>query len=205
MGQTTSGIRSMLSFSAIYNGLQNIMGARRRRYELVDEFVFAGADCKILDLGCGTSEILDCLPNDIEYWGYDISAQYIAAAKAKYGIRGHFHCGLLDKSELAGLPKFDRVLAIGVLHHLDDDEARALFSLSYDALKDGGRLITMDPCWAVDQGMVARYLISKDRGLNVRTGEAYTSLAKCSFESVESTLRHRSWIPYTHWIMECYK
>lgn len=205
MGQITSGFRAVLSSSIIYDSLQNIMGARQVRRELVDTFIRPEAGCRILDLGCGTAEILQYLPNDVEYWGYDISPLYIEAAKERFGVRGRFHCGLLSKATLANLPKFDRVLALGVLHHLEDEEANEFFALAKDALDSNGRVVTIDPCLARGQNPVARYLIMKDRGQNVREAEAYSSLARSTFANVKGTLRHRKWIPYTHWIIECTK
>jgi SAM-dependent methyltransferase len=205
MGQITSGIRSVLSSPVFYDTLQNIMGAAHVRRELVDEFVRPITNCRILDIGCGTAEILQFLPNDVEYWGYDISPGYIAAAKDRYGARGHFHCGLLNEAALTNLPKFNRVLALGVLHHLDDDEAKGFFALAREALDTGGSVVTIDPCLAAGQNPIAHYLILKDRGQNVRESGAYTSLASGVFPQVKGTLRHRAWIPYTHWIMECEK
>jgi SAM-dependent methyltransferase len=193
----------MLSFPVIYDALQHIMGARKVRQELVDEFIRPEVGCRILDMGCGTAEILKYMPHTIDYWGYDISPEYIAAAKAKYGTRGHFHCGLLGEADLTNLPRFDRILAIGVLHHLSVVEAKTFFELAKKALNPGGRVVTVDPCLAEGQNLLARYLILKDRGQNVRNAQGYTSLAQDAFANVEGTLRHRKWIPYTHWIMEC--
>lgn len=205
MGQITNGVRAVLSVPIIYDSFQRIMGAHKSRQELTDEFIRPEAGFRILDIGSGTSEILRYLPDNIEYWGFDISPEYVLAAKEKYGTRGHFHGGLLSESILADLPKFDRVLALGILHHLNDGQARELFSLAYTALKDSGRLISIDPCFADKQSAIAHYLISKDRGQNVRDAEAYALLAMSSFARVEGKLRHRKWIPYTHWIMECAK
>jgi hypothetical protein len=75
---------------------------------------------RILDLGCGTAEILGALPTDITYVGYDMSPEYIAAAQNRFAGRGTFHCRLLEQAEVAALEPFDLVLGIGVLHHLDD-------------------------------------------------------------------------------------
>ena len=203
MSQITSGIRAILSHPVIYDTVQNIMGARQIRRDLVDSFVRPFSSSRILDIGCGTAEILPYLPASVEYWGYDISRPYIEAAKNRFGSRGHFHCGLLDQAALNELPKFDVVLAIGVLHHLDDDVASKLLALARAALSDGGRMITIDPCFAPQQNSIARYLISQDRGQNVRDAQGYQRLACQTFPKVRGTLRHRRWIPYTHYIMEC--
>lgn len=193
----------MLSHPFVYDTLQNIMGAERIRRDLVSNFVRPSPGCRILDIGCGTAEILRHLPTDVEYWGYDISQEYIDAAKRRFGALGHFHCSQVDQAELQKLPKFDVVLALGVLHHLDDNVAENLFKLARDALMEGARMITIDPCLAPGQNPIARHLILHDRGQNVRSEEGYRKLATRSFSRVDGTLRHRSWIPYTHWIMEC--
>ena len=203
MSQITSGIRAILSHPVIYDSLQNIMGARRIRRDLVDNFVKPSPNCRILDIGCGTAEILPYLPTSVGYWGFDISRPYIEAAKTRFKSRGHFHCGLLNKTVLNELPKFDVVLVIGVLHHLDDDAAANLFALTREALGEHGRMITIDPCLAQGQNPIARYLIRHDRGQNVRNADGYRALASKTFQNVGGTLGHRRWIPYTHWIMEC--
>lgn len=203
MSQITSGVRAILSHPVIYDTMQNIMGARQVRHDLVDNYVRPSSSSRILDIGCGTAEILPYLPAGVEYWGYDISHPYIESAKSRFGTRGHFYCGHLDRAALVELPKFDVVLAIGVLHHLDDDVANNFFALARAALSEGGRMVTIDPCFAPQQNKIARYLISQDRGQNVRNAEGYQKLACQTFPKVQGTLRHRRWIPYTHWIMEC--
>lgn len=203
MSQITSGIRAILSHPVIYDTMQNIMGARQVRHDLVDNYVRPSSSSRILDIGCGTAEILPYLPAGVEYWGYDISHPYIEAAKRRFGTQGHFHCGHLDRTALGELPKFDVVLAIGVLHHLDDDVANNFLALAHAALSEGGRMVTIDPCFAPQQNPIARYLIRQDRGQNVRNAEGYQELARQTFPKVQGTLRHRRWIPYAHWIMEC--
>lgn len=203
MSQVTSGLRATLSSPFIYEIFQKIMGARQGRLDLVEHFIRPEDGFRILDLGCGTAEILSCMPNDVEYYGYDISEKYISAARERFGDRGKFHCGLLGEEDLMNLPKFDLVLAIGVLHHLNDSEAETFFTTAKQVLKFTGRVVTIDPCFAAGQSPVARFLILCDRGQNIRDAIGYAAIAEGVFSSVQGTLRHRSWIPYTHWIMEC--
>lgn len=203
MAQNTGGVRRVLSVPVIYDLVQNLMGGGKARRQFVEEFVRPELGARILDFGCGTGVILSYLPEQIEYWGYDISRDYIDAAKAEFGTRGHFTCGLISRELLADLPKFDIVLALGVLHHLDDLEATTFFDLARQALGAAGRVVTIDPCFSSGQNPIARFLISRDRGQNVRDSQGYLSLTQHSFNNVRGTLRHRAWIPYTHWIMEC--
>jgi len=99
---------------------------------------------------------------------------------------------------------FDIVIAKGLVHHLDDVEARKLFAVGCEALKPGGRLVTFDGCFVPGQSRIARCLLSLDRGKYVRTEPEYLALARESFDTVISHVRHNlTRIPYTLQIMEC--
>jgi SAM-dependent methyltransferase len=203
MAQVTTGIRAVLSHPLVYEASQRIMGAKRGREWIARDLIRPFPGIRILDLGCGPAQILGFLPADVTYIGYDMSAEYIAAATAKFGTRGTFHCRLLEQAEAATLEPFDLVMGIGVLHHLDDGTARQFMTLAKAALKPGGRVLTLDPCYAPGQNPIARFLISKDRGQNVRDEAGYRALAAGTFTAVGGALTHQVWIPYTHWSMEC--
>lgn len=204
MAQITSGIRAILSHAAIYSFFQRLMGAHKNRPRFVADHVRPFVGMNILDVGCGPADILAYV-SDVGYWGYDISHAYISQAQKRFGNRGRFHCGLLTKDALAGLPLFDVVLAMGLLHHLDDDAAQEVVQLAWQGLKPGGRLITMDPCLDPTQNPVARLLVTHDRGRNVRDKAGYELLIKRAFPTHSVNVLHQTWIPYTHCIMECEK
>lgn len=204
MSQVTTGLRSILSSPAIYDALQSLMGSKEGTREFIREWVRPEAGLRFLDIGCGTARILDYLP-DVEYFGFDLSQRYIDHAKLRYGDRGHFHCARVEEATLRDLPRFDIVFASGVIHHLDDGDALGLFRLADASLKEGGRLVSIDPCFDPGQNPIARFLISKDRGQNVRTADQYRQLAQSVFTNISGAIRHQAWIPYTHWIMECTK
>lgn len=202
VAQITSGVRAILSNPIVYSLFQRMLGAHQVRTWFVDEVVRPQPGMRLLDIGCGPADILDYLPA-LDYQGYDISEDYLERARKKYGQRGEFHCGELTTEDVARMPPFDRVIAIGVLHHLDDAVATGLLRLASQALRPGGRLITMDPVLEPGQHPIARFLVKRDRGQNVRTRDGYTALAKTVFESPTVTIRHKSGIPYTHCVMEC--
>jgi SAM-dependent methyltransferase len=202
--QITSGIRSILSNPLIYSAFQRIMGAEKDWSDLATFHIRALEGDSILDIGCGPADILDYLPG-VDYWGFDISDEYVKKAKDKYGSRGRFFSKKLTLSDLENMPSFDLVIASGLLHHLDDQTAQSVFKLAYSALKPSGRMITIDPCYAPEQNIIARFLISKDRGQNVRNREGYEIIAKETFSDVMVSVKHKSWIPYSHCFMECTK
>ena len=180
------------------------MGADRLRHDLVMNYIRPFSGMKVLDIGCGPADILAYLP-DVDYWGFDISEAYISRAQKAFAGRGKFHCKYLTKSDLPDLPKFDVVLAFGLLHHLDDSVAENVLELASLALVSSGHLVTIDPCLGESRNMIARLLIRHDRGQNVRDRVGYETLAKNIFPSLKVQVRHQAWIPYTHCIMECGK
>lgn len=202
MGQITTGLRSILSSPAIYSASQHIMGAHRLRIGFVDEFIRPISGCAILDIGCGPADILGYLP-EVDYRGFDISDAYIARANKRFGPRGKFFCQMLTHSDVEEMPQVDIVLALGLLHHLDDESAIGVLQLASQALKPGGRLLTFDPCFDDGQNLISRFLVGLDRGQNVRTGAEYEAIASAVFESPRVEVRHRAWIPYTRCLMEC--
>ncbi len=205
MAQITSGIRSILSLPIFYNLLQNLLGAKKARKEFVNKYMQVSPNNRLLDIGCGTAEILDCLPDNLTYVGFDASNDYIKMAKEKYQDRNaQFFAKLVTDSNLGDFEPFDIVIATGILHHLEDDEVIHLFSLAKKFLKPDGRIITIDPCYLENQRTLARFMISRDRGQNVRTSNQYQELAENSFSNVSLSVRNDLLrIPYDHAILEC--
>jgi SAM-dependent methyltransferase len=204
MAQITSGVRSILSHPAIYNFTQSFLGVRKARKTLVKEYFPRRKELRILDIGCGTAEILEFLPEDIHYVGFDASKEYIKQAKNRFGHRGEFFADLIKSAHLDSLGKFDIVLAFGVLHHLDDPEAKTLFEIASQAVDSDGTVITVDPCFTSTQSAIARWLIEHDRGQDVRNENGYQQLASNFFSSVSSAPRHDLLrVPYTYLIMSC--
>ena len=202
MSQRTTGIRAALSRPRVYDLCQWLMGGPVGRADFAHHMIRASAGARVLDIGCGTGDILAYLPPAVDYSGYDVSQEYIAAAQRRFGTRAQFSCGIVDGPQVLALPPFDIVVASAVLHHLDDATVSDLMQTVGLALRDGGRFVSIDPVLVPDQNPVARFLIEHDRGLNVRDPEGYLSLIRPAFSDVRGVLRHRAWIPYTHWMME---
>jgi SAM-dependent methyltransferase len=202
VAQITKGIRALLSSPYVYTAFQSLMGARKGWVRFVNEFVRPVEGMTLLDIGCGPGDLLAYLP-PVNYWGFDISEAYIEHASKRFGPNGRFYCKLLSIADLSTMPKFDLVVASGLLHHMDEALALDFLHLAYEALKPGGRLVTIDPCRVSGQHPLARFLIACDRGQNVRTESGYRRLVEPVFARKTITIRHKVWIPYTHCFMEC--
>jgi cyclopropane fatty-acyl-phospholipid synthase-like methyltransferase len=203
--QIDSGIRSIFSYPAIYKMFQRLIGSDIAFGKLVD-IIKTSPHSRILDIGCGEGHILDFLPETINYTGYDLSAAYIEYAKQKYGHRAIFINERVSGMTLKDTQPFDIVLAIGLVHHLNDEEARELYKTGYNSLKRGGTMFTSDNAYYKGQSFMARYISSKDRGQHVRYPDQYQALAFSAFEKVEVIIRHDMIrLPQTTCILKCSK
>jgi SAM-dependent methyltransferase len=197
MAQREAGLFRVLGASVVYQAFQDLLGADGFRRTLA-RWIDAAPGQRVLDIGCGPAAILGHLPAGVDYHGFDDSPAYIASARQRWGDRGRFWQARVEEASLAELGAFDRVIAIGVLHHLDDDAAATLVGLAARALAPGGMLLTYDPCWAADQGVIARALIARDRGQNVRDAHGYARLVRGGFAEVEpEVVRGHLRVPYT--------
>lgn len=202
MAQITTGLRAILSAPWAYDALQGALGVTNARRIVCRDYVRARPDDNIVDIGCGTAEILKFLPPSIGYFGFDLSQDYIDSAQARFGDRGSFRC--VDVTTLApdDIPPCDVAIAFGVLHHLEDAHAAFLIDNLYDRLAPGGRLITVDPAFVPGQARIAHALIARDRGQNVRDCAGYLDLVSARYRSKEIVPRHDFLrVPYTYAVM----
>lgn len=203
------GPKRILSRPAMYNLLQLFAGARMYRSRMVRDYIRPFEGCRILDIGCGTGEYVEVLDRycaTYEYSGFDGEAGYIAHAQHRFadrlGIR--FHHRILTEDESAEFKHFDIVLAMGVMHHMDDDLVLSLLRAAKTALSPGGRLITYDPGQFSDMNVIERFFLKQDRGRNIRFVWDYERLIEQTFPRYESYVGCLAYYPSRNVMFECF-
>jgi SAM-dependent methyltransferase len=182
--------------------VQRMLGADAVRRRVVTQYLRPVAGERVLDLGCGPADILPLI-GAVEYTGVDASPRYVADARQRFGGRGSFHC-----ADVRALPSelgsgFDAVIAIGLLHHLQDEDAAAALAGAAHRLGPGGRLVTVDPARVEGQPLAARWLLGPDRGARIRSPDGYRELVSRRFGSTVAHVHHDlARVPYTHVIVE---
>lgn len=206
--QDDHGIKRIFTFSWVYNIFQDVVGATKARRWVAEQFWGARSGQKVVDIGCGPGSIVPMLPSGVKYVGFDISEAYIASARSKYS-------GDPDKAFLVGvaedyaenLPELmrgaDLVIINGLLHHLGDDEALTALRLARESLAPDGKLVCLEACFLISQAPMAHWVLSQDRGKNVRTEPEWKLLISKVFDRFESfILTGLLRIPYTLIVIE---
>jgi SAM-dependent methyltransferase len=195
-------VRSVLSYSWAYQSFWHAVGGAERNRVLLREYIRPTIEDRVLDIGCGPGTMVPYL-QCAEYVGLDASTEYVDKARRRFP-QARFICQRVGQYDQVERSYFDIALALGVLHHLDDEEALALFQIAYDAMKPGARLVTIDGVWTDDQSRAVKYLLSRDRGRFVRSEAGYRNIARKVFSNIESSIRHDLLrIPYTVLILRC--
>ena len=180
------------------------MVAGPRRDAVVLEQLDVQPGHRVLDIGCGSGDVLQLMPSTVAYVGVDASKAYIEAARKRFWHRGEFQVFEVGSHRWSDLGRFDRVLADGVLHHLDDPTAKALLVLAAAVLEPSGCVVTIDPCFVEGHGWFARRLLEADRGAHVRTTTSYLDIARAVFTDVRSDFHADLLrIPYSHLLTVC--
>ncbi|CAB4830035.1 unannotated protein [freshwater metagenome] len=164
----------LLANSRIYSFLMDFLDKGSAKDHLV-KIIDADPGCKILDIGCGPASILKHL-NDVQYFGIDLSETYIETAQKTFGNKGMFYCASVDNFPTLSSTKFDRILLLGVLHHLTDAQISNMLPSIIKLLAPGGKIISHDPVFIKRQNPIARLLLMMDRGKNVRYEDGYRNL-----------------------------
>lgn len=203
MGRINNWIYSLLKNPSVFEGWQGFIVRKDARRILAEQYILANFGDRVLDIGCGPASMLPYL-GEVEYTGFDPEPAYIRLARERHGNGGTFlDAGVQNIADQLH-EKFEIIIAIGVLHHLDDTQIRTLFRKAASVLKPGGRVITSDPVLRTPQNPLARLVIRLDRGKYVRRREGYTAVAESYFRSVRSELRSDFMrIPYDHCILVC--
>jgi hypothetical protein len=93
---------------------------------------------------------------------------------------------------------------MGLLHHLDDNEAVKLLTTIKQVMKPEGRLVTLDGGYKNGQSTIAKTFLDNDRGNHIRYASGYVKIADKVFGRVQSYIREDLFrIPYTTVVLLC--
>ena len=198
-----AGVYTVLERPGVYQRFQSLIGGPAALARFVREFVRPVEGMRLLDVGCGTGQLLEHLPAGVDYTGFDMNAAYIEAGRRRYGDRARFFRARIGEEppEIAN-GKFDMMVAVGVLHHLDDGDCAHLLRTAARILGADGVFVSLDGTLHSGQSPLSRLMAKLDRGGKVRSPDAYRRLVEPHLPHVESWVL-TGWlnIPYSYCVM----
>lgn len=180
----------------VYSAVQRAVGNDRLWTRFVAEAVRPSPGLRLLDVGCGPADVLAYLPADVAYLGIDLHPPYLAAAARRHPARAFREV----RVEALDDGPYDLVLLAGVLHHLDDDEARAMARECRRLLAPRGRLLALEPLRRPGRSWLEEQAYAIDRGKFVRADYRpfFAGFAQVEATPWERMLR----LPYTYVVLE---
>jgi SAM-dependent methyltransferase len=176
----------------LYESYQFTVYPKLNRKRFVSDYLPAGTDLKVLDLGCGPAIFTQFLKFNT-YCGVDIDLDAITRSRRlwQHDSRVFFYHG--SAAEFDSVPgltdhgPFDLILAHGLLHHLTDMQVRATLLLCRKYLAPHtGVLVTADPCFFDGQHPISWLVASLDRGHYVRERHVHEGMIAEVFPEVSS-------------------
>lgn len=167
-----------------YSALQRAVGYDRVLRRLVLDALKLSPDDDVLDVGCGPADLLAGLAPSVDYTGLEPHAPYLRAAQARWGHRARFIGGRVEDLPLDR--RYQRVLLLGVLHHVSDAEARSMLVACAARLAPGGRLISLEPCPRPGRPLLEQQLYAIDRGRFVRAEAEQLALIGAALPEVQA-------------------
>jgi ubiquinone/menaquinone biosynthesis C-methylase UbiE len=132
-----------------------------------------GPGARTLDLGCGPGAFSDLFDGG-DYVGADLNRRYIDWAQKHR--KGTF---IVSDARKVDLPeeRFDQVLIFGLLHHLPDEDARAVLKEARRMLVKGGRALVIEDIPAVSKlNLIGHLIHNVENGEHIRPAQEYRRL-----------------------------
>jgi SAM-dependent methyltransferase len=162
--------------ASLYKFFQFSVSRRKTSSVIREEILKPDGVQDVLDFGCGIGYHSLEFPN-AKYLGIEPLQSCVKKAHKLFNeTNRRFILG--DHKTLKEIPdsSFDLILAIGVLHHINDDIVSEFLEESRRILRKGGRLTTFDPVLHKDQSIISRWVVKQDRGQWVRSESEYSKL-----------------------------
>ncbi len=196
------GVRDLLSIPASYR-LWQAPFAESKFAPILRHNDLSAVE-RVLDVGCGPGTNTHHFA-DADYLGIDINPRYVEYASERYSRR--FLAADATEFRVPPEERFDFVLINSFLHHIPDDDVRALMAHLATLVTDGGHIHVME--LELPPGRtIARALAKADRGDYARPREHWRSLLGESFDTAifePYPLGRAHWDATTLWNMVYFK
>jgi cyclopropane fatty-acyl-phospholipid synthase-like methyltransferase len=193
-------IADVFNNAKLYSAFQFAVAKKSTHQVIKDEILRPAGVSKVLDFGCGIGYHAQIF-SPAEYLGIEPIEACVKLANKNFSSENiEFRLGNHASLKTLKSESFDLIIAIGVLHHINNEVLDTFAREAFRILKPGGRLTTFDPVLHSNQSKVSKWVVMQDRGSWVRTELGYLdSIKKYFSEGIETkTYTNLLRIPYDH-------
>lgn len=187
--EKNSLIYKILRLSFVYRTYQYLV-IKKSTYNFIYQYIFkTNENSIVLDCGCGPAQYRKLIKSK-KYIGVDFNPNHIQTAKKNYP-NDIFYEGDLSKFDFQIIGKVTDVLLFGLLHHLNDENAKNLINNLLNQLEKNGKLTAIDPVYVIQKNFYdsfANFIASKDQGNYVRKENEYRKLVNSELATVETQI-----------------
>lgn len=155
--------------------------------KIIKDFLKKYQPKSVLDLGCGSGSLSSLFRKE-SYLGFDIDEDLIEYAKS---IHPGYKFLNLSSTNFYLNQKFEMILIVGVLHHLNNLDTDKTLSLTKKHLKKNGHILIIEAIWPIFKiNLIGKFLRMIDKGNFIRTTDRYQKMVVRHFKiiSCNSTL-----------------
>ncbi len=173
-------LKDILSNATVFDTFTGLIIQPKRKFDFIRDCVGNVKGKKVLDLGCGYGRMLESMNGYEKYVGIDYSNLYIEKAKKLFSDRDNieFICTDLNEYVNKSDERFDIVMMVGVMHHLNNKEIDNAMKNIKKLLKEDGLFVSYDGAYTDNMNPVAKFMLKNDRGKYVRHERVWRKLMK---------------------------
>lgn len=197
-------VKRLLKYPEVYNLYQSLIGADSYLKKFAHTFLKDDSKqlIKVLDVGCGTSNIVKFFGNNIDYVGFDCSKKYIEYSRKKYPKFSFLNKSVLEKIDTT--QDFDVIISLGVMAALNDETLKDMCSILCTYANKNTKFLLADMNYSENASKLEKFLCKNERNSYIRGEQDYINILS-QFFNIEK-IHH--WdkvyrIPYHKVIFEC--
>tara|TARA_Y100000817_G_C16696868_1_gene473000 strand:- start:124 stop:750 length:627 start_codon:yes stop_codon:yes gene_type:complete len=176
-------IYKIFNFPIIYNAYQKIIFRKDSKNNIFNNYIKVNKKDLVLDVGCGPGNYRDLIKSE-NYYGIDINCKSIDQAKEIYP-KDHFDCLPVQEISNKVNKKFDKIILLGLLHHISDQDALNLFNDLKNIAMPETKIFCLDTSFKRNQNLFSKIMAKLDKGNHVRFPEELEKLVDTEFYSVD--------------------
>ena len=200
-------MKKFIQFHFAFNMYQKLIGGSAYLHNyaksFINPYIQDNTELNMLDLGCGTGNLLPFLKKNINYTGVDYSQDYINYAKKKFPSRKFICSSVTDELNLD--THYDFIVCEAVITNLDDEKSAQTFENIKKYAKPDCHIIISDTNFGKNSTKFENFLYTHERGKYLRTKEQLTALISKHFKinNISEIDRAYRLIPYKKIVFEC--